>query len=320
MRESMIQLSGFLGRHRRWVLAGWFAVLLVALPIARHQTDNLTGGGFDVPGSQSKAVSDALQSEFGERSDGIAVVLRAGESASPADRAAAVERVRAVAAGVDGLSLPPVEARRTEAQLQRAGTALAPLRSSQSGDELIDSATTLREDLDPGSAENGVTPYLAGQPTIWAGLQELSREDLAKAESGGFPIVALILLVVFGSLAAAALPLALGFVSVLVTGALIYFLSLQMETSVFVTNMASMIGIGVAVDYSLFILARYREEREAGRTKREARSRSLSTSGLAAGPPLLPVAGEDEERVVDRHADPDHRGHVGDEDRGRHLQ
>ncbi len=99
-------------------------------------------------------------------------------------------------------------------------------------------------------------------------MQELSKRDLAQAEVGGFPIVALILLVVFGSLAAAALPLALGFVSVIVTGALIYFISLQMTTSVFVTNMASMIGIGVAIDYSLFILARYREERARGRDRR----------------------------------------------------
>src|SRR5207342_2383965 len=102
-----------------------------------------------------------------------------------------------------------------------------------------------------------------------------------KAEGAGFPIVALILLVVFGSLAAAVLPLALGFVSVVVTGALIYFISLNMETSVFVTNMASMIGIGVAIDYSLFILARYRQERRAGRGPEEARSQALATSGLA---------------------------------------
>jgi RND superfamily putative drug exporter len=158
---------------------------------------------------------------------------------------------------------------------------MLPLHSDQSSDMLIDSATTLRADLDPGASEGGVTTYLAGQPTIWAGLQELSKKDLAKAEAGGFPIVALILLVVFGSLAAAALPLALGFVSVIVTGALIYFISLNMETSVFVTNMASMIGIGVAIDYSLFILARYREERRAGRSEEEARSEALATSGLA---------------------------------------
>src|SRR4051794_251440 len=117
MRESMIQLSGFLGRHRRWVLAGWVAVLVVALPIASHQTDNLTGGGFDVPGSQSKAVSDAVQEQFSGRSDGIAVVLKADRSASPAERAAAVGRVRAAVAGVDGLSLPAAEAGRTEARL-----------------------------------------------------------------------------------------------------------------------------------------------------------------------------------------------------------
>ena len=156
-----------------------------------------------------------------------------------------------------------------------------PLRSELSPDDEIDAAGDLRTDLDPGTAQNGVTTYLAGQPTIWAGFQEFSKEDLSEAEMSGFPIVAIILLVVFGSLAAAALPLALGFVSVIVTGALIYFISLQMTTSVFVTNMASMIGIGVAIDYSLFILARYREERDAGRTDEEALDRALSTSGLA---------------------------------------
>jgi RND superfamily putative drug exporter len=256
-------------------------VLLVALPIASHQTDHLTGGGFDVPGSQSKAVTDSVENDFGGRSDSISVLLKADDSAGPAARAAAVDRVRAAVSDVDGLSLPPAEARRAEARLQRTGAALAPLRSDRGGDELIDSASTLRSDIGPGSAENGITTYLAGQPTIWAGMQELSKEDLAKAESGGFPIVALILLVVFGSLAAAALPLALGFVSVVVTGALIYFISLEMSTSVFVTNMASMIGIGVAIDYSLFILARYREERRAGREPDEARAQALATSGLA---------------------------------------
>ncbi|MGC1167157.1 MAG: MMPL family transporter, partial [Solirubrobacterales bacterium] len=189
--------------------------------------------------------------------------------------------VRREVAEVDGVSLPPAVARRGEAQLQRADRTLLPLSSAVAPDELIDPAVELREALDPGAAAAGVTPYLAGQPTVWAGMQELSKEDLAKAEAGGFPIVALILLVVFGSLAAAALPLTLGFVSVMVTGALIYFISLQMTTSVFVTNMASMIGIGVAVDYSLFILARYREERREGRDCDEARSEALATSGLA---------------------------------------
>ena len=281
MRESMTKLAGFLGRRRRLVLVAWVAVLFLALPIASHQTDHLTGGGFDVPGSQSKAVSDSLEESFGESADGIVVLLKAEPSSTPAQRVAAVGRVRHAVAGLDGVTLAPAAVRQAQLQLQRTGETMLPLRSDRSSDLLIDSATDLRSDLDPGTAEGGVTAYLAGQPTIWAGMQELSKEDLAKAEGGGFPIVALILLVVFGSLAAAALPLALGFVSVMVTGALIYFISLNMETSVFVTNMASMIGIGVAIDYSLFILARYREERRAGRSEEEARSEALATSGLA---------------------------------------
>ena len=281
MRDFMVKLAGFLGRRRRWVVAAWIAIVVLALPFASQQTDHLTGGGFDVPGSESKTVSDSLENDFGDKAGQIAVLLRAGEDASPAARAAAIERVSHAVAGLDEVTLPPRATRRADLALRRTGTAMLPLHSEKSSDLQIDSATDLREALDPGTDVNGVTTYLAGQPTIWAGMQELSKEDLAKAEAGGFPIVAIILLVVFGSLAAAALPLVLGFVSVIVTGALIYFLSLQMETSVFVTNMASMIGIGVAIDYSLFILARYREERAKGRDPQAARAEALSTSGLA---------------------------------------
>jgi uncharacterized membrane protein YdfJ with MMPL/SSD domain len=281
MRDGMKRLAAVLGRRRRWVLAAWVAIVVLALPFAAKQTEHLTGGGFDVPGSESKAVAEAMQGVFASESGGVAVLLRATPEASAAERAAAVARVRTEVAKVEGISLPAATARRAELQLQRQGSALLPLASSVAPDELIDPAVDLREGLEPGTAVAGVVPYLAGQPTVWAGMQELSKEDLAKAEASGFPIVALILLVIFGSLAAAALPLALGFVSVMVTGALIYFISLQMTTSVFVTNMASMIGIGVAIDYSLFILARYREERRAGRGCDDARSEALATSGLA---------------------------------------
>jgi uncharacterized membrane protein YdfJ with MMPL/SSD domain len=281
VKDAMRSLAQFLGRRRRLVVGAWVLIVLLALPFASKQTDHLTGGGFDVPGSQSMKVSESLQDEFGSQADGITVVLKAAPGATAAERDAAVARVQEQVAGLDDVTLPPAAARQARRQLQGTDVVLVPLRSDLSSDELIDPAATLREDLEPGTADAGVTPYLVGQPTIWAGMQEISKEDLAKAEGTGFPIVAIILLVVFGSLAAAALPLALGFVSVLVTGALIYFFSLQLETSVFVTNMASMIGIGVAVDYSLFILARYREEREAGREPAEARALSLSTSGLA---------------------------------------
>jgi uncharacterized membrane protein YdfJ with MMPL/SSD domain len=282
MRAAMIRLAGSLSRWRWFVVAAWVLVVLAAVPFAARQTEDLTGGGFDVPGSQSDQVTGALADQFPEQQNGaVSVVLEAQPGADRSQLAAAVDRMDDAVAEVPDFELEPGAAAAARGQLASDGVAVVPLASDLPTGRQNDPASDLREELSPGETEDGVTAYLAGQPAAWAGLQELSREDLEQAEITGFPIVALILLAVFGSLAAGALPLALGFCSVLVTGAVIYLLSQQMEMSVFVTNMASMIGIGVAVDYSLFILARFREEVRAGRSAAEARAGALSTSGLA---------------------------------------
>src|SRR3954452_19271250 len=101
MRESMVKLAGFLGRRRRWVVAAWIGVLVLALPIASHQTDHLTGGGFDVPGSESKAVNDSIERDFGNATGSITVLLRAQPDAGRADRVAAVTRVQGAVAKLD---------------------------------------------------------------------------------------------------------------------------------------------------------------------------------------------------------------------------
>src|SRR5262245_9718727 len=121
MRDGMTRLAGVLGRRRRWVLGIWIAIVVLALPFAAKQTEHLTGGGFDVPGSESKAVADAMHGVFVKESGGVAVLLRAAPDASPAERAAAVERVQRGVAGVEGISLAPAVARRAELQLERGG-------------------------------------------------------------------------------------------------------------------------------------------------------------------------------------------------------
>jgi RND superfamily putative drug exporter len=269
--------------RRRWFVVGiWLAIVVAAIPLAARQTEELTGGGFDVPGSQSQSVQEAIAAEFESAQNGaVSVVVAADPGAGGAEIDAGLARVHDAVAEVPEFTLAAGATRAATAELADDGVALLPLRSDLPTGRQNDPATDLRETLAPGEGEGGVTPYLAGQPAAWAGLQELSKEDLEQAELTGFPIVALILLAVFGSLAAASLPLTLGFASVIVTGAMIFLLSRQMDMSVFVTNMASMIGIGVAVDYSLFILARYREEVRAGRGAAAARAETLATSGLA---------------------------------------
>jgi uncharacterized membrane protein YdfJ with MMPL/SSD domain len=282
LREFMVKLSEFLTRYRWFVLATWLVIVALALPLSMKQTDNLVGGGFTVPGSQSQHVEDTLGSDFPpDASAGIGAVLKASPQATDAQIGASVDRLDEAAKQQGQVSLSQADAERARAELRAKGVTVVPLHSELPASELSDPATDLRKALDPGTEHDGVTPYLTGQPAAYAGLQELSKEDLAQAEATGFPIVALILLAVFGSAAAASLPLALGLFSVLITGALIFLLSQQMDMSVFVTNMASMVGIGVAVDYSLFILVRFREEVRAGKSGRDARAAALSTSGLA---------------------------------------
>ena len=280
MQTAMDRLASFLERRRWLVLGAWLLLLLAAAPFAAKQTDHLTSGGFEVPGSQSQTVDRNLDRFEQAQREYMAVVVARREGGDAAAVRRELDRVAGLAdrqehAEVDPRALAAAKRGAADASI----TVLAlDVRGDQ--DETADLAVDLRDELIE-SPTAGTQPYFVGQQALWAGMQELTKEDLESAERIGFPIVLVILLAVFGSLAAAALPLALGFVSVAITGSAIFFLSQLTPMSVFVTNVASMIGIGVAVDYSLFVLARYREEMRAGRVAADARRVALRTSGLA---------------------------------------
>ncbi|MDA0162386.1 MMPL family transporter [Solirubrobacter ginsenosidimutans] len=281
MQAAMDRLERLVARRRRLVLGIWIGLLVVAVPFASQQTKNLTGGGFENKGSGSQLAAEELKDIPGAQSETLAVVfdnrkLQAGELA-----VALAEVRREAFKDVEGVKLdyPAYLKARGE---QDQPIVVMPLKVTASRDQAVDDAAQIRLNLGIDDQKDATVPlHLVGQGALWAGMQELSKQDLEQAEFIGLPIVLIVLLVVFGSLAAAALPLALGVVSVTLTGAVVYFLSQTMEMSIFVTNMASMLGIGVAVDYSLFILARYREELKAGLTHEAARETAMRTSGMA---------------------------------------
>ena len=246
--------------------------------------------------------------------EGLGAVLALERDAGRRDVDAAIARLRRDVEKTELVSFPDT---RGEPRIERAGdtrVVLVPLRLKGERNESADAVVDLRQDLNEGSSRN-VEIQLVGQQALWAGMQDVTKADLEEAEFTGFPIVLLILLAVFGSLAAAALPLALGFAAVMITGAMIFFLSQATEMSIFVTNVASMIGIGVAVDYSLFVLARYREEIHRGASTEDARRIAMRTSGIAVafsrrdrdGLPRRAVPG----RLADVAVDGDGRDHRG---------
>ena len=127
----------------------------------------------------------------------------------------------------------------------------------------------------------GFQVVTGGGPAFYDRFNQISRDDLAKAEQSSFPITLFVLLVAFGSLVAAGLPIMLAVISLVVTLGALYFLAGATSMSVYVTNTASIIGIGVGIDYALFVVTRFREELRLGRSVPDSVVMAVATSGRA---------------------------------------
>jgi RND superfamily putative drug exporter len=245
------------------VVAVWLALLAAGGWFSLHQNDRLSGGGWEVPGSASVRVVDALNDFPGLTPPAFMVLV-----GNPNGPRAQLQRARRLAEREPDVRVGlPV--------ILDGSNAFLPLGYTGKTSDSIDEATRLRHLLVDAHTR------VIGEPAIWSNFQTVSKQQLQRGESIGFPLILLILLAGFGTVAAALAPVALGAVTVFLSGAVIYWLSRSFTISVYVTNMASMIGIGVAVDYSLFIVSRFRRELHDGATQEEALRRALSSSGTA---------------------------------------
>jgi uncharacterized membrane protein YdfJ with MMPL/SSD domain len=275
VQSAMNRLSGFVRTRRKLVFGIWIGLLLLSVPFASQQTKHLSGGGFEVPGAGSDQVDKQIARFKGQSTEPLGIVLQT----KGGDLGPAIDRVQAAAAKVDHVELTPEAAQQAKQATPKEGVIVFPLAVTGTRDDVLKAAVDLRDELKVGEVTDGVQPFVVGQQGLWAGMQELQQTDLEKAETTGFPLILIVLLAVFGSILAALLPVGLGVAAVIITGAVVYFISLAITMSVFVTNVASMLGIGVAVDYSLFVLSRYREELQAGKSREHALDVAMRTSG-----------------------------------------
>ena len=127
----------------------------------------------------------------------------------------------------------------------------------------------------------GYTDTASGYAALTIDTSAAAGSDLERAEIVSLPIVALVLFLVFGSLIAAAMPLLVAGLAIPTSLGVVYFVARTTEMSVFVLNIASMLGLALAIDYSLFIVSRYREELVRGNEPGDAVARAIATSGKA---------------------------------------
>jgi RND superfamily putative drug exporter len=280
-----MRLSGTLRRFRWAVFAVWLLLLVPSIYLALHQSGHLTGGGFEVDGSQSLRVQHELEEHFpGQGASPLALVAAPRADASFEDMNVAVAHLEQLAAEVPSVKLTP-NPQQPPPQPDRPYVITLQLDFNNTG--ATDVAKKLRAKVgiqgeEPGEIADGrVKLYVIGQGALGAAASEAIKTDIGQAEQWNLPIVLIVLLAVFGSLAAAAVPLVLGICTVVVTMGLVYLLSMVTTMSVFVASTVSMFGIALAIDYSLFILMRFREELRAGRDPQQAADAAMATSGLA---------------------------------------
>ena len=272
-----MRLSGNLRRYRWAVFAAWLLLLVPSIYLAINQSGNLTGGGFEVEGSQSLHVQRELEQHFPDQgASPLALVAAPRADASFEDMNAAVAQLERIAAEVPSVKVVP-NPQQPAPQPDRPYVVTLQLDFNNTG--AVDVAKQLRTEgrhhRRPARRDRERQGQaLRHRPGRSGCRRDLAtKHDIAQAEQWNLPIVLIVLLAVFGSLAAAAMPLVLGICTVVVTMGLVYLLSMYTTMSVFVTSTVSMFGIALAIDYSLFILMRFREELRAGRDPAPGRGR-----------------------------------------------
>jgi putative drug exporter of the RND superfamily len=148
-------------------------------------------------------------------------------------------------------------------------------------DELSDDAVLLDEAVHSVDRPDGFETHVAGPATLFNQFNEIIEEDIQKGESIGAIVALIVLLVVLGAVVAGLIPLVLAVFSIVIAMGATAVAGLVVDFSFFVQNMITMIGLAVGIDYSLFIVARYREERLHGREKLEAIGRAGATANRA---------------------------------------
>jgi RND superfamily putative drug exporter len=155
------------------------------------------------------------------------------------------------------------------------------LMTSTDEDVLSDDAKRLDEAVTSVDRPDGFETHVAGPATLFNQFNEIIEEDIQKGESIGAMVALIVLLVVLGAVVAGLIPLVLAAFSIAIAMGATALAGLVVDFSFFVQNMITMIGLAVGIDYSLFIVARYREERLHGRDKLEAIGRAGATANRA---------------------------------------
>ena len=254
----LYRLGLLMVRLRWWIISAWLVVFVVSMWAAPRVTSALKPGFGEVD-TESRIALKLMADRLDLQESSVTLVFTS-PTLLATDNAYIEQVERAVAPLMELDKVDRVvtfyNSENPNMVASDGRTTYAFVLLDASIDDAVELFPTVRANLRPGDLQVWATGGIA----IFSDLDDASEEDLRRAELITLPLVLIALVVVFGSVVAAAIPVAMGGLSVGVTLALIYLLAQQTDMSIFVLNIASFLGLGMAIDYSLLMVSRFREE------------------------------------------------------------
>ena len=292
----MSRLAELPVRRRRLILVLAAVAFAVAGAIGGGVAEHLSSGGFDDPSSESARAAAYLADEIDAGSPNLVLLVTADDGLTvddPAVEAAATEVADRLAAEPDVDDVAsywslgrPAPLRSTDDADHSSALIVARIAGDQ--DHVVTRGGELRDEFT--GAIDGATVRAGGPAAVFADVGHTIEADLLRAEMIALPITILLLLLIFRGVVAALLPLAIGALSVVGTFLVLRGLAEVTEVSIFALNLTTAMGLGLAIDYSLFVVSRFREELAAGHEPSIAVVRTVRTAGRTVAFSALTVA------------------------------
>ena len=274
------RLGRFAVRRRVIILIATGIFFAAAGVLGGGVADRLSNGGFEDPGSESVIASQAIQDEFGVDTPNLVLLVDAGE--------ASVDDPAIARTGTSLASELEAEPGVTQV-LSYWQTGIPALKSDDGAKALVialiqGDEDTVRDRIEVLSSrytrtEGNVSISVGGFAEVFRQVGTTIEEDLVRAETIAFPVTLVLLILIFGSLIAAGLPLLIGGIAIVGSFLILSVIAELTQVSIFALNLVTAMGLGLAIDYSLFIVSRFREEVRAGRGVNDAVVHTVQTAG-----------------------------------------
>src|SRR5215203_1929830 len=280
--SAFTRLGATMARYHRFVVAVWIAVVVGSAMLVPRFQSSVTGPPLDVLASDSYRAQEILATRFDQPFAEQDLIVFESKSLVATDLAfqavigTALDRVEELPGVVNVIAPFDPRAEGLVAEEGHVATAVVGLSGTNADRQALAPRLTQAA---ASAATDDVAVYVTGRSPLITELVVQQEQDLSRAERLGIPVALVILLITSGAVVAAGLPLVLAMSGVIVTFGVLGAASTFTEFNLFVPNIASMIGLGVGIDYALFIVNRFREELVRGIDPRLAVTTTIATAG-----------------------------------------